>query len=74
MKKEIFYLQLVVLLSLSCVSAKAQISDPLCDSLHKHPGTFSTDSSTYSVRIGNQGTDDAPKGNPAFRPDRMGIR
>ena len=54
MNKEIFYLQLVVLLSLSCVSAKAQISDPLCDSLHKHPGTFSTDSSSYSVRIGDR--------------------
>ena len=54
MKKEIFYLQLVVLLSLSCVSAKAQISHPLCDSLHKHPGTFSTDSSSYSVRIGDR--------------------
>ncbi len=54
MKKEIFYLQLVVLLSLSCVSAKAQISHPLCDSLHKHPGTFSADSSTYSVQIGNR--------------------
>ena len=54
MNKEIFYLQLVVLLNLSCFSAKAQISDPLCDSLHKHPGTFSTDSSTYRVRIGNR--------------------
>ena len=54
MKKEIFYLQLVVLLSLSCVSAKAQISHPLCDSLHKHTGTFSADSSTYSVQIGNR--------------------
>ena len=54
MNKEIFYLQLVVLLNLSCFSAKAQISDPLCDSLHKHPGTFSTDSSNYSVRIGDR--------------------
>ena len=54
MNKEIFYLQLVVLLNLSCFSAKAQISHPLCDSLHKHPGTFSADSSTYSVRIGNR--------------------
>ena len=54
MNKEIFYLQLVVLLSLSCFSAKAQISHPLCDSLHKHPGTFSADSSTYSVQIGNR--------------------
>ena len=55
MNKEIFYLQLVVLLSLSCFSAKAQTeSHPLCDSLHKHPGTFSTDSSSYSVRIGDR--------------------
>ncbi len=54
MNKEISHLLLALLLSLSCVSAKAQISDPLCDSLHKHPGTFSADSSTYSVRIGNR--------------------
>jgi hypothetical protein len=54
MNKEISHLLLALLLSLSCVSAKAQISHPLCDSLHKHPGTFSADSSTYSVRIGNR--------------------
>lgn len=55
MKKEIFYLQLVVLLIPFCFSAAAQEeSHPLCDSLHKHPGTFSTDSSSYSVRIGDR--------------------
>ena len=55
MNKEISHLLLALLLIPFCFSAAAQEeSHPLCDSLHKHPGTFSADSSTYSVRIGNR--------------------
>lgn len=55
MNKEISHLLLALLLIPFCFSAAAQEeSHPLCDSLHKHPGTFSADSSTYSVQIGNR--------------------
>lgn len=58
MKELFFYIRFVLLLILPCFSAKAQTErHPLCDSLYKHSGTFSADSSVYSMRIGDRTID-----------------